>query len=85
MKLTTRVLMRSLKETAAKFYPSAPERAERAAKLRALRLIRGGPASVRDIHLSSVRPCPACGRPYDTRRIPPPRVPLDIRCACCCQ
>jgi hypothetical protein len=31
------------------------------------------------------RPCPACGRLYDPTVIPPPRVPLDIRCACCCQ
>lgn len=28
--------------------------------------------------------CPACGRKYDPERIPPPRVPLEIRCACCC-
>lgn len=32
-----------------------------------------------------MRPCPACGRPHDSGRIPPPRVPLDTRCACCCQ
>lgn len=30
-------------------------------------------------------PCPACGQPWDKTKIPPPRVPLDIRCACCCQ
>ena len=29
-------------------------------------------------------PCPACKRPHDSTRIPPPRVPMDIRCACCC-
>lgn len=31
-----------------------------------------------------MRPCPACRRPYDPARIRPPRVPLNIRCACCC-
>ena len=31
------------------------------------------------------RPCPACGVDCDPTYIPPPRVPLDIRCACCCQ
>jgi hypothetical protein len=30
------------------------------------------------------QPCPACGLLYDVRRLCPPRVPLDIRCACCC-
>ena len=30
-------------------------------------------------------PCPACGRMYDCTKIRPPRVPLTIRCACCCQ
>jgi hypothetical protein len=29
--------------------------------------------------------CPACTRLWDPTVIPPPRVPLDIRCACCCQ
>jgi hypothetical protein len=29
--------------------------------------------------------CPACGQPYNPNHIPPPRVPLNIRCACCCQ
>lgn len=33
----------------------------------------------------TIRPCPACGRPYDTSFIPPPRVPIGISCACCCQ
>jgi hypothetical protein len=28
--------------------------------------------------------CPACGRSYDPCRIPPPRVPMGISCACCC-
>lgn len=28
--------------------------------------------------------CPACGREYDPARIPPPRVPVGISCACCC-
>jgi hypothetical protein len=30
------------------------------------------------------RPCPACGRPW-TPTLTAPRVPLDIRCACCQQ
>lgn len=29
--------------------------------------------------------CPACRRPWNPAVIPPPRVPLNIRCACCCQ
>ena len=32
-----------------------------------------------------LKPCPACGHLCDPTYIPPPRVPLDIRCACCCQ
>jgi hypothetical protein len=82
MKLTTRVLMRSLKRAAVK---AGGSRTERARHLLALRAIRGGRESLRQIHLASVRPCPACGRPHDVTRIPPPRVPLGIRCACCCQ
>lgn len=35
--------------------------------------------------LTRYAPCPACKQLYDTTRIPPPRVPLNIRCACCCQ
>ena len=31
-----------------------------------------------------IKPCPACKRPHDCTRIPPPRVPLSIACACCC-
>jgi hypothetical protein len=31
------------------------------------------------------RCCPACGVPHDTRKIPPPMVPLTIRCASCCE
>ena len=34
--------------------------------------------------LRSTRPCPACGQPHDPTYIPPARVPLNIRCACCC-
>lgn len=29
--------------------------------------------------------CPACGWIYDSHKSAPPRVPIDIRCACCCQ
>lgn len=32
-----------------------------------------------------VRPCPACKRPHDSHYIPPQRVPMTSRCACCCQ
>lgn len=28
--------------------------------------------------------CPACRRLYNPARIPPPRVPVGISCACCC-
>lgn len=31
------------------------------------------------------KPCPACGYVYDCTIIPPPLVPSDIRCACCCR
>ncbi len=34
---------------------------------------------------ATLTPCPACGVPYDAARIGPVRVPLSIRCACCCQ
>lgn len=36
-------------------------------------------------NLTKWKPCPACGYVYDCTVIPPPRVPADIRCACCCQ
>ena len=29
--------------------------------------------------------CPACKQPWDSSIIPPPRVSIGIRCACCCQ
>ncbi len=35
--------------------------------------------------MATLTPCPACGQPWDATKIPPPRVPLSIRCACCCQ
>ena len=81
MKATTRAIMRSLKRSRA----AAPSRAHRAALLRQCRAIRGGRASLRETHLYHYVPCPACGRHYDRSVVPPPRVPLDIRCACCCQ
>jgi hypothetical protein len=35
--------------------------------------------------VARLTPCPACGVPCDPTYIPPPRVPLSVRCACCCQ
>lgn len=51
MKATTRHLMQSLKFTARGVVASGITRAERAAKLRALRRIKGGRESLRDTHL----------------------------------
>lgn len=31
------------------------------------------------------KPCPACGYVYNCTKLLPPRVPVDIRCACCCR
>ena len=36
-------------------------------------------------NLTKWKPCPACGYVYDCTVIPAPRVPSDIRCACCCR
>lgn len=91
MRASTRVLMigfRHGRRLAAQF---GQTRAERAAHLARCRAIRGGRASLIDTYRNSeavrsaLKPCPACGELYDATRIPPPRVPLDIRCACCCQ
>lgn len=90
MKKTTRLIMLAL---ARGRMGDARTRPERAAFLRSLRDIRGGRAALRDTYLTNRnrpapdrrRPCPACGRAYEPSLIPPPRVPLDIRCACCCQ
>jgi hypothetical protein len=43
------------------------------------------PGAFSGMRLLDTRPCPACGAEHDPTFIPPPRVPLDVRCACCCQ
>lgn len=59
--------------------------AGRFARLMMLALTHGHPEPIAARFRAALPPCPACGRPHDPSRIPPPRVPLTIRCACCCQ
>lgn len=55
MKATTRHLMQSLKQTARNVRGWGVSREERAAKLLALRRIKGGRESLRDTHLCDMR------------------------------
>lgn len=79
MKVSTLSMTRSLRRARV----LALNRRARAAHLRTMRETPAGARSLRIIHTAAVRPCPACGRPYDPSILTPPHVAAGVACACC--